>query len=321
MNGKPRLLDQVRERIRFLHYSIRTEEAYIGWIRRFILFHGKRHPREMGAPEVEAFLSDLATQGRVTASTQNQALSAILFLYRQVLGIELPWMEGIKRAKRPSRLPVVMTPAEVRAVLARLDGRDHLMASLLYGSGLRLMECVRLRVKDIDTQARQLIVRDGKGGRDRRTVLPENLVAPLAARIERVREVHRQDLDDGFGAVWLPHALARKYPNAATEIGWQYVFFAGRRSTDPRSGHVRRHHIDEKSLQRAVKGAVRAAGVEKPASCHTVRHSFATHLLEAGYDIRTIQELLGHRDVNTTMIYTHVADCGGGGVRSPLDRS
>ena len=308
MNGKPRLLDRVRERIRFLHYSIRTEEAYIGWIRRFILFHGKRHPREMGAPEVEAFLSDLATQGRVTASTQNQALSAILFLYRQVLGIELPWMEGIKRAKRPSRLPVVMTPTEVRAVLARLDGRDHLMASLLYGSGLRLMECVRLRVKDIDTQARQLIVRDGKGGRDRRTVLPENLVAPLDAQIERVREVHRQDRDAGFGAVWLPHALARKYPNAATEIGWQYVFFAGRRSTDPRSGHVRRHHIDEKSLQRAVKGAVRAAGVEKPASCHTFRHSFATHLLEAGYDIRTIQELLGHRDVNTTMIYTHVVD-------------
>lgn len=219
MNGKPRLLDQVRERIRVLHYSIRTEEAYLGWIRRFILFHDKRHPREMGAPEVEAFLSDLATRGRVTASTQNQALSAILFLYRQVLGIELPWMEGIKRAKRPSRLPVVLTPAEVRSVLARLDGRDHLMASLLYGAGLRLMESVRLRVKDVDTRARQLIVRDGKGGRDRRTVLPANLVAPLAAPLDRMREVHRQDLDAGFGAVWLPHALTHKYPDAATEIG------------------------------------------------------------------------------------------------------
>lgn len=321
MSERPRLLDQVRERIRFRHYSIRTEEAYVGWIRRFILFHGKRHPREMGAAEVEAFLSSLATRRRVTASTQNQALSALLFLYRDVLGIELPWMEGIKRAKRPERLPVVMTAAEVKTVLARLDGQHHLMAALLYGAGLRLMECLRLRVKDVDPPARQLIVRDGKGGKDRRTVLPDNLVAPLEAQIERVREVHRQDLAAGFGAVWLPHALARKYPNAPTEIGWQYVFFAGKRSTDPRSGTTRRHHIDEKTLQRAVKRAVRDAGIEKPASCHTFRHSFATHLLEAGYDIRTIQALLGHKDVNTTMIYTHVADCGGGGVRSPLDRS
>mgnify|MGYP006431158039 CR=1 FL=1 len=274
----------------------------------------------MGSAEVEAFLSSLATRRRVTASTQNQALSALLFLYREVLGIELPWMEGIKRAKRPERLPVVLTAAEVKAVLARLDGRNHLMASLLYGAGLRLMECVRLRVQDIDTQARQLIMRDGKGGKDRRTVLPDNLVGPLGAQIERVREVHRQDLAAGYGAVWLPHALARKYPNAPTEIAWQYVLFAERRSTDPRSGRTRGHHIDEKSLQRAVKQAVRDAGIEKPASCHTFRHSFATHLLEAGYDIRTIQALLGHKDVNTTMIYTHVADCGGGGVRSPLDR-
>ena len=320
MSDRPRLLDQVRERIRFQHYSIRTEEAYIGWIRRFILFHDKRHPRDMGAAEVEAFLSSLASQRRVTASTQNQALSALLFLYRDVLGIDLPWMEGIKRAKRPERLPVVLTPVEVKAVIARLDGQHHLMAGLLYGAGLRLMECVRLRVKDVDTHSRQLIVRDGKGGKDRRTVLPDNLLASLEAQIERVREVHRQDLAAGLGAVWLPHALARKYPSAPKETGWQYVFFASRHSVDPRSGATRRHHIDEKSLQRAVRQAVRDAGIEKPASCHTFRHSFATHLLEAGYDIRTIQALLGHKDVKTTMIYTHVADCGGAGVRSPLDR-
>lgn len=320
MAQAPRLLDQVRERIRFRHYSIRTEQAYLGWIRRFILFHRKRHPRDMGAPEVERFLSALATEHNVAASTQNQALSAILFLYREVLEIELPWLDGVKRAKRPQRLPVVLTREETRSVLAHLQGRNALMASLLYGAGLRLMECVRLRVKDIEFERRQIVVRDGKGGRDRVTLLPESTRLVLEEQIERVREIHSQDLADGFGAVWLPHALARKYPSAPRELGWQYVFPSAKRSTDPRSGRRGRHHIDEQTLQRAVKQAVRAAGVSKPASCHTFRHSFATHLLEAGYDIRTIQELLGHRDVNTTMIYTHVANCGGRGVRSPLDR-
>jgi len=320
MDGKPRLLDQVRERLRFRHYSIRTEKVYVDWIRRFILFHGKRHPGEMGAQEVEAFLSWLATERAVAASTQNQALSALLFLYREVLAIDLPWLDGIKPAKRPERLPVVLKREEVVAVLSRLEGRNALMASLLYGSGLRLMECVRLRIKDVDTERRQLLVRDGKGGKDRMTLLPESVVPVLSDHLTRVREVHRQDVLAGFGAVWLPHALARKYPQAPWEPGWQYVFPATRRSTDPRSGRIGRHHIDEQTLQRAVKRAVKAAGIEKPASCHTFRHSFATHLLESGYDIRTIQELLGHRDVKTTMIYTHVADCGGRGVRSPLDR-
>jgi integron integrase len=320
MDGQPRLLDQVRQRIRYRHYSIRTEQSYVDWIRRFILFHDKRHPRDMGAREVEAFLSWLATERQVAASTQNQALSALLFLYREVLEIELPWLDDVKPAKRPERLPVVLTREEVRAVLARLDGRNALMASLLYGSGLRLMECVRLRIKDVELDRRQLLVRDGKGGKDRMTMLPQRLVPGLREQIERAREIHRQDLADGHGAVWLPHALARKYPRAPWEPGWQYVFPASRRSTDPRSGRTGRHHIEEKSLQRAVKGAVRTAGIEKPASCHTFRHSFATHLLEDGHDIRTIQELLGHRDVKTTMIYTHVADCGGRGVPSPLDR-
>lgn len=320
MDGKPRLLDQVRERLRFRHYSIRTEKVYIHWIRRFILFHGKRHPSEMGAQEVEGFLSWLAADRGVAASTQNQALSALLFLYREVLAIELPWLDGIKPAKRPERLPVVLKREEIAAILSHLEGRNALMASLLYGSGLRLMECVRLRIKDVDLERRQLLVRDGKGGKDRMTMLPESVVPVLSDQLARVREVHRQDVAAGFGAVWLPHALARKYPRAPWEPGWQYVFPATRRSTDPRSGRIGRHHIDEQTLQRAVKRAVRAAGIEKPASCHTFRHSFATHLLEAGYDIRTIQELLGHRDVRTTMIYTHVADCGGRGVRSPLDR-
>lgn len=320
MDGKPRLLDQVRQRIRYRHYSISTERSYVDWIRRFILFHGKRHPRDLGGPEIEAFLSWLATEREVAASTQNQALSALLFLYREVLEIELPWLDDVKPAKRPERLPVVLTPVEVRAVLARLEGRNALMASLLYGAGLRLMECVRLRIKDIDLERKQLLVRDGKGAKDRMTMVPERLVTGLRDQLERVREIHRQDLADGYGAVWLPHALARKYPRAPWELGWQYMFPATRRSSDPRSGRVGRHHIEPKSLQRAVKNAVRAAGIEKPASCHTFRHSFATHLLEGGYDIRTIQELLGHRDVRTTMIYTHVANCGERGVRSPLDR-
>jgi integron integrase len=319
MEGKPRLLDLVRERIRLEHYSIRTERTYIQWIRRYILFHGKRHPADMGAPEVEAFLSDLAVRGEVAASTQNQALAALLFLYRDVLKIELPWLQDVERAKKPARLPVVMTQAEVHAVLARLDGRDWLMASLLYGAGLRLMECVRLRVKDVDFTMRQITVRDGKGAKDRITMLPERLIEPLHLQLDKAKTLHAEDLEQGFGGVYLPYALARKYPNAAREWGWQYLFPAHRRSVDPRSGAERRHHVDPKVLQRAVRNAVRAAGVAKPASCHTFRHSFATHLLESGHDIRTVQELPGHTDLKTTMIYTHVLNRGGRGVRSPLD--
>jgi integron integrase len=317
----PRLLDAVRERIRVKHYSRRTETAYVGWIRRFILFHDKRHPRDMGGPEVEAFLTHLAVAADVAAGTQNQALSALLFLYREVLGIELPWLESVTRAKRPQRVPTVLTQDEVHRVLARLQGRDWLMASLLYGTGMRLMECMRLRVKDVDFARNEITVRDGKGGKDRRTVLPASLVDPLRHQVDHVREVLREDLASAWAGVWLPHALARKYPHAARELAWQYVFPSVQRSIDPLSGLVRRHHIDEKGLQRAMTRAVRGAGIAKPASCHTLRHSFATHLLEAGYDIRTVQELLGHKDVSTTQVYTHVLNRGGRGVLSPLDRS
>jgi integron integrase len=306
--------------MRRLGMALRTEQAYVGWIRRFILANGKRHPRSMGALEVEAFLTRLATQGRVAASTQNQALSALLFLYREVLGIDLPWMEEIRRAKRPNRLPVVLTREEVQALLGELDGVHWLMASLLYGTGLRLMECVRLRVKDVDFGRGELIVRQGKGGKDRRTMLPTRLRDPLRAQLRETQRIHQRDLAAGFGEVWLPDALERKYVGAAREWGWQYVFPARRRSADPRSGVVRRHHHEESLLQRAVKSAVRRAGIAKPATCHTLRHSFATHLLEEGYDIRTIQELLGHKDVATTQVYTHVLNRGGHGVRSPLDR-
>lgn len=316
----PRLLDQVREKIRVKHYSIRTEKSYVDWIKRFILFHDKRHPEKMGGPEVEKFLTHLATDRNVTASTQNQALAAILFLYREVLKIELPWLDDMQRAKKPARLPVVLTRAEVRGVLSHLDGMMGLMAALLYGSGLRLMECVRLRVKDVEFDYKQLVVRDGKGGKDRVTMLSDNLVDPLKQQIERARVIHEQDLREGFGAVYLPFALERKYPNAPREWAWQYVFPATHRSVDPRTNIERRHHIDEKRLQRAMKNAVRAASIHKPASCHTLRHSFATHLLENGYDIRTVQELLGHTDVATTMIYTHVLNKGALGVNSPLDR-
>ena len=319
MEQAPKLLDAVRERIRFKHYSIRTERNYVDWIRRFILFHGKRHPREMGAPEVEAFLTHLAARKNVAASTQNQAFSALLFLYRDVLGQQLDAIQSVERARKPARLPVVLTRTEVQAVLAHLEGAHWLMASLLYGAGLRLMECVRLRIKDVEVSRREIVVRDGKGAKDRVTMLPEALVQPLEQQVRRTEERHRQDLAAGYGAVWLPHALARKYPSAPTEPGWQYVFPASRLSVDPRSGVTRRHHADEQGLQRAVKKAVRLAGLNKPASCHTFRHSFATHLLESGYDIRTVQELLGHSDVRTTMIYTHVLNRGGHGVRSPLD--
>lgn len=316
----PRLLDQVRAWLRLRHYSLRTEQAYIGWIRRFILANGKRHPRDMGSAEAEAFLTALATDGKVAPGTQNQALSSLLFLYREVLGVDLPWMETMVRAKRPRRVPVVLSRDEVVRLLARLDGQYALMASLLYGAGMRLMEAIRLRVKDVDFARNEICVRDGKGGKDRRVPLPQKIQEALRQQVERVKVIHREDLDAGFGAVWLPHALARKYPSAPRELGWQYVFPAAQRSRDPRGGEERRHHVDESSLQRAVKAARHRAGIVKPATCHTLRHSFATHLLEAGQDIRTIQELLGHKDVATTQIYTHVLNRGGMGVVSPLDR-
>ncbi len=320
MASNPRLLDLVREKLRRRQYSIRTEQAYVAWIRRFILYHDKRHPNSMGAPEVEAFLTHLAVDRRVAASTQNQAFSALLFLYRDVLKQELGRLDGVERAKRPARLPVVLTQAEVRGVLAHLDGQYGLMASLLYGTGMRLMECVRLRVQDVDFEYRQITIRDGKGGKDRRTMLPESVLVPLRSALDKAQALHEEDLAAGFGEVYLPNALANKYPNAGREWRWQYVFPARQRSIDPRSGKERRHHVDEQGLQRAVKRAVREAGLTKRATCHTLRHSFATHLLENGYDIRTVQELLGHKDVATTMIYTHVLNRGGKGVRSPLDR-
>ncbi len=313
------LLERMRGRIRRLGLARRTEDAYVGWAVRFIRANGRRHPRELGGREVEAFLTSLAVCGNVAPSTQNQALAALLFLYREVLGQDLPWMEDIRRAKKPRRLPVVLSREECAAVLGEMSGVHWLMASLLYGSGLRLMECVRLRVKDVDFSRGEITVRGGKGGRDRRTMLPGALFAPLQAQLEEVRRIHRRDLDAGYGAVWLPSALAVKFPTAAREPGWQYVFPSGARSIDPRSGITRRHHRDEKGLQRAFRLAVCNAGLVKPATCHTLRHSFATHLLEAGYDLRTIQELLGHKDVSTTQIYTHVLNRGGRGVRSPLD--
>lgn len=317
---QPRLLDQVRDRIRRKGYSIRTEKSYAHWIKRFILFHGKRHPKDMGAAEVEAFLTHLAVEGNVAAATQNLALSAILFLYREVLELPQPWLDGIERAKKPARLPTVLTQAEVAAVLGRLEGTAALMLRLMYGTGMRLMECVRLRVKDIDFAMRQIVVRDGKGGKDRVTMLPDALVRPLRTQLAAAKALHEADLAQGLGAVWLPDALARKYPAAPRAWGWQYVFPARGISIDPRTGERRRHHVDEKMLQRAIRRAAQEAGIAKPVSPHALRHSFATHLLEAGHDIRTVQELLGHSDVSTTMIYTHVLNKGGRGVTSPLDR-
>ena len=315
-----KLLDQVRDKIRVKHYSIRTETQYVQWIKRFILFHDKRHPQDMDAVEVEAFLTHLAVEGSVSASTQNQALSALLFLYREVLGINLPWMETMVRAKKPQRLPVVMTRAEVKLVLERMEGSYGLMAGLLYGTGMRLMECCRLRVKDVDFGQREILVRDGKGGKDRVTMLPEALIRAMQEHLAKRRLLYEDDSAKSMAGVFLPDALARKYPNAAAEWVWQYVFPSGSYSVDPRSGRERRHHIDEKLLQRAVKKAVVLSGITKLATPHTFRHSFATHLLESGYDIRTVQELLGHSDVSTTMIYTHVLNKGGKGVVSPLDR-
>ena len=319
LQQSPKLLDQVRGKIRLKHYSIRTEEAYVDWIKRFVLHFDKRHPTEMGAREVEAFLTHLAVRGRVAAATQNQAKSALLFLYREVLDQDLPWLENVERAKAPKRLPVVLTQDEVQAVLSRLAGTHWLVAGLLYGAGLRIMEALRLRVKDVDFARGEILVREGKGFKDRVTMLPGLIVDPLRAHLEQVRALHEQDLSEGYGEVYLPYALDRKYPNAPREWGWQYVFPSKSRSVDPRSGMVRRHHVQDQAIQRAIRQAVRDAGIAKPATPHTLRHSFATHLLGSGYDIRTVQELLGHKDVATTMIYTHVLNKGGRGVTSPLD--
>lgn len=316
----PRLLDQVRNRIRVLHYSRSTEKTYLHWIVAFIRFHRLRHPQEMGAPEIEAYLSHLATARDVAAGTQNQAMHAILFLYKQVLGIDLPWLDGVTRAKESKRIPTVLTQAETRSLLAHVDGLPGLVIRLLYGSGMRLMEGLRLRVKDIDFSGRAIIVRAGKGDKDRIVPLPESLVAPLKERLSERRKMHDIDLAKGLADVYLPHALARKYPNAGNEFGWQYVFAAADYSADPETGVIRRNHLGEKTIQRHVRDAARRAGIMKPTHPHTLRHSFATHLLEAGADIRTVQELLGHADVSTTMIYTHVLNRGGRGVISPLDR-
>lgn len=315
----PKLLDQVAAKCRIKHYSIRTEHAYVDWIKRFILHHGKRHPKEMGAAEIETYLSHLAVARNVSASTQNQAKSALLFLYKEVLDIELPFLDKVTQAKAPKRLPVVLTQAEVLAVLTRLDGSMWLIASLLYGSGLRIMEALRLRVKDVDFTRREILIRDGKGFKDRVTMLPASLVEPLKSHLLKVRALHQEDLSEGFGAVFMPMALDKKYPNAGKEWAWQYCFPSVKLSVDPRANIIRRHHADEKTVQRAVKKAVKLANLTKLATPHTFRHSFATHLLEGGYDIRTVQELLGHNDVSTTMIYTHVLNKGGRGVGSPLD--
>ncbi|MCH2340930.1 integron integrase [Pseudomonas sp. NPDC047963] len=320
MDGKPRLLDQVRDQIRLKHYSIRTERVYCEWIKRYVRFHNYRHPIEMGAAEVEVFLSDLAVRRDVSASTQNQALAALLFLYKQVLKQDLPWLGEVVRAKKPARLPVVLSIQEVQQILSRLEGEVGLVARLLYGAGLRLMEALRLRVKDVDFARNELVIRDGKGQKDRVTVLPVSVIEPLRLHFARVRVMHQQALAEGNGDVYLPDALSRKYPKAPWEWAWQYVFPATGLSVDPRSGAVRRHHMDEKRVQRAFKRAVTASGIAKLATPHTLRHSFATHLLESGQDIRTVQELLGHADVKTTMIYTHVLNRGGLAVLSPLDR-
>ncbi len=318
---RPRLFDEVRKRFRFKHYSLRTERVYLQWMRRFILANAKRHPRELGGPDVERFLSALATEGEVAASTQNQALSALLFLYRDVLHIDLPWMENMVRAKRPRRVPTVLSREEVQRLLLAMDGRPWLLASLLYGTGMRLMETLRLRVKDVDFARNEIVVRDGKGAKDRHTVLPRSLVEPLQREIERARRLHAADVAGGFGRALLPHALARKYPRAARDFGWQYVFPSARLSPDPRGRDKHRHHFDDAILTRALKRARTLAGIVKPLSAHTLRHSFATHMIEVGYDIRTVQELLGHSDVATTQIYTHVLNRGGSGVLSPLDRT
>jgi len=322
MEKRPKkLLEQVREVMRVKHYSTRTEQAYLSWIKRYILFHRKRHLLDMGKPEIEAFLTHLAIDLNVSASTQNQAFNALLFLYGHVLDKQFADTINASRARRPKRLPTVMTKQETTEVISALSGVYQLMAKLLYGSGLRLMECVRVRVKDVDFGMNHIVVRDAKGMKDRVTVLPESVKPSLREHLERVKRLHENDLAEGYGSVYLPHALARKYPKASREWGWQYVFPANGLSTDPRTGEMRRHHVHENSLQKAVKKAVKLTRIEKAVTCHTFRHSFATHLLEDGYDIRTVQELLGHKDLSTTMIYTHVLNRGVKGVISPLDSS
>jgi integron integrase len=314
-----KLLDRVRDTLRLKHYSYRTEQTYVDWIRRFILFHNKRHPQDMGVPEIEAFLTHLAVQGKVAAPTQNQAFSALLFLYRHVLQIELDQRINALRAKPSTYLPTVLTPTEVRAIFAQLRGECGLLLQLLYGSGLRLREGLNLRIKDLDFAQHQVVIYNAKGGKSRVTPLPETLVKPLHQHLNRVQQLHQHDLANGYGSVELPYALERKYPNADRQWVWQYVFPSMGLSKDPRSGIVRRHHLHETTVQKALKQAVRSADIPKKVSCHTFRHSFATHLLQSSYDIRTIQELLGHKDLKTTMIYTHVLNQGGRGVRSPLD--
>lgn len=316
----PRLLDELRSAIRIRHYSIRTEQAYVHWVAAFIRFHAMRHPRDMGAREVTVFLSHLATERDVAASTQQQALSALLFLYKHVLGIDLPWLDDLVRPKKPARLPTVLNQDEVARLLDAVRPQQALMARLLYGTGMRLMECLRLRVKDVDFVRREILIREGKGAKDRVTVLPASLIEPLQAQLRHARILFDRDRENGAPGVYLPNALERKYPNAGKTWEWFWVFPANGVSIDPRSGVERRHHVHEKSLQRAMKRATEQAGIARPVSVHTLRHSFATHLLSAGYDIRTVQELLGHADVSTTMIYTHVLNRGGRGVVSPLDR-
>ena len=314
-----RLLDQLRERVRYLHYSIRTEEAYVHWVRAFVRFHGLRHPKEMGADEVRAFLYWLAVERHVSVSTHRQALSALLFLYRQVFGQQLPWMDALDRPQRKPRLPVVLTPAEVRAVLALLEGTHAVLAQLLYGTGMRITEALQLRTKDIDFERRVVVVRCGKGGKDRVVMLPSALAAPLKAQLQRAHGLWQADVRDDRSGVCMPDALERKYPRAGASWGWFWVFPQDRHSTCPRTGVVRRHHLYDQSFQRAFARAVQCAGITRPATPHTLRHAFATHLLQSGTDIRTVQKLLGHSDVSTTMVYTHVLELAGGAVRSPLD--
>jgi integron integrase len=314
-----RLLDQIRAACRVRHYSRRTEQAYVYWARWFVLAHDRRHPQNMGEREVAAFLTSLATTHDVAASTQNQALAALLFLYRHVLDVQLPWMDSVVRAKRPKRIPVVLSRNEIARLLAAMDGQRWLMASLMYGTGMRLLECLQLRIHDVDFARREIVVRHGKGGKDRRLPLPIALHQHLEEQVNRARFQHAADVAAGLGHVWLPHRLAAKYPNAARQLGWQWMFPSLRTSGDPITGEVRRHHVDDSVLQRAIKKAVAIAGIDKRVSCHTLRHSFATHLLESGQDIRTVQELLGHKDLSTTQIYTHVLGRGANAVLSPLD--